>query len=595
MTMEEQEQIQEEQVQVTENLELEETTQEEYDYSGHSKEQLFDVFKQLSKEPDVLKREKEVNEIAALYIAFYKEEEKQALAAFTADGSHKSDFEYNQPDNDRQFFEIYNTLKTRFKEARIQKKEQLTANLQKKRSLLEQLRTLVDGEVKGDNFAKAREIQTAWKAAEPIQSADRRELYANYNGLMTRFYNNHNILNELRDLDRQKNQEEKEELCAKAEALLDESVIKTASRKFNDIFEQYKVIGRAPEEVNEQLWERIKTVSNTLREKRNVSIEEFKVKLEKNYKAKQIVLEHFKPYAEKTSESISEWKNWTDEVKGIQELWKQAGQVAEEKAKEISQEFWSVNKAFFDAKGKFFESLDAQREANLVKKQALIEEVTALKADESQSLNDKINKVKNIQARWKDIGQAPRKVNDTIFADFRAICNSFFDERNAQKAEQEEAYKGNLEKKQQLITEIAEVSSVEDFQAKVAAYHEAGFVPMANKREIEKGFKTSCDTFLEKVKGDLSEKDFFELKYKTEFVSLGDNAGKEISRVIGKLRDKISKIDNEAATLNNNLAFFANSKQLDTIKKDVDAQIEAMTKEKEEIKGQIKYLRSLEA
>ncbi len=595
--MEEQEQVQEQQVQaqVTENLELEVTAQEEYDYTGYSKDQLFDSFKQLSKEADILKREKEVGEITSLYVAFYKEEEKEALNAFTADGTHKSDFEYNQPDNDRVFFELYNALKARFKEARIQKKEQLTANLQKKRSLLEELRLLVDGEVKGENFNKVRTIQTSWKAADPIQSSDRRELFANYNGLMTRFYNNHNILNELRDLDRKKNQEEKEELCIQAEALLEEKIIKTALRKFNDLFEQYKSIGRAPEETNEALWERIKVVSNLLREKRNVSIEEFKVKLEKNYNAKQIVLTHFRSYAEKSSENISEWKQWTDEVKGIQELWRQAGQVMEEKAKAISQEFWSINKAFFEAKGKFFDSLDAQREANLVKKQALLDEVNILKADESISLDDKINKVKNIQARWKDIGQAPRKVNDTIFADFRAICNSFFDERQAQKTAQDESYKGNLVIKQQLINEISELSSVEDFQAKVTSFHEAGFVPMANKRDIEKAFKSSCNEFLAKVKEDLPEKEFFELKYKTEFVLLGDDAGREISKVMAKLRDNISKIDNEVSTLSNNLAFFANSKQLETIKKDVDAQIEVMTKDKEEIKGQIKYLRSLEA
>ena len=58
-----------------------------------------------------------------------------------------------------------------------------------------------------------------------------------------------------------------------------------------------------------------------------------------------------------------------------------------------------------------------------MKKQALIDEVNELKANESVSLNDKINKVKNVQARWKDLGQAPRKVNDSIFKEFRTLCN----------------------------------------------------------------------------------------------------------------------------------------------------------------------------
>ncbi len=581
-------------VQDNESLVLEVSNHEEFDYSGLSKDELLEALKKLAKEPDVLKREDEVNKITSLYLNFYKEEEKEALAVFLADGGEKTGFEYRQSDSDRAFFDSKEKLKKYFKDYRSQRAEQLKSNLQKKRILLEKLRELANGDVKGVNFQKAREIQQSWKEAEPIQSADKNELYANYHGLMTIFYNNHNRLNDLRDLDRQKNKEEKENLCKQAEALLDEPVVNKALRKFNDVFEQYKFIGRAPEEVNEQLWERIKSVSQQLRDKREIVVKEFKEKLEKNYKVKEIILQHTKTYAEKSSDNISEWRLWTDEIKGIQEMWREAGQVLEVKAKDISKEFWSYNKAFFEAKSAFFSVLDGERETNLEKKKTLIKEVESLKENAELSLNDKIDKVKSIQANWKNIGQAPRKVNDSIFAEFRTLCNSFFDERELLRKEQDEEFKVNLGKKQEVITKLAKAKSVEEFEELTQAYQGIGYVPRDNKREIESSFKEACDVFLEQSKAEMDDKIFSELKHKVALASFGDLGEKEISRTIIKLRDRVSKIDNEVDVLETNLGFFTHSKQLESVKKDVDDKKESLSKERKEIQHQIRFLKNLE-
>ena len=72
------------------------------------------------------------------------------------------------------------------------------------------------------------------------------------------------------------------------------------------------------------------------------------------------------------------------------------------------------------------------------------------------------------------------------------------------------------------------------------------------------------------------------------------NAGEKIFRKEQTIRKQIGKIENDIALWNNNMAFFASSKNADKVREEFNAKIDVATKEMVNLKQQLKVLRSIE-
>jgi hypothetical protein len=142
-----------------------------------------------------------------------------ALAKYKEEGGEADDFEFRH-DEDYNRFDASLTL-IRDRKANFYKEREASKakNLEKKEALLEQLRDLVDGEHATTNINPIKKLQEEWKAIGPVPAQHNKTLWANYNALLDRFFNNRHILFELKELDRKKNYKAKLELCEKAEAL----------------------------------------------------------------------------------------------------------------------------------------------------------------------------------------------------------------------------------------------------------------------------------------------------------------------------------------------------------------------------------------
>ena len=180
--------------------------------------------------------------------------------------------------------------------------------------MLNKLRELVDGEETTLSMAAVKAIQETWKTIGPVPLAQSKNLWASFNALMDRFYDNRSIYFELKELDRKKNLEGKLELCEKAEALKGVADLKEAIRQLNELHEEFKHLGPVPREEQEQIWQRFKAASDVIYDRRKEFFDGQKEVVKKNLTEKEALIVILTPFGEYKADRIKDWNTKTKEI-----------------------------------------------------------------------------------------------------------------------------------------------------------------------------------------------------------------------------------------------------------------------------------------
>ena len=587
----------------TEEVEEEDSEDEEEDneneelpdFTTYTRDQLVTTIEELSHLTTFKRSDRILAIINPIFFGMEDERRSMALNKYKEEGGEEDDFEFRHDE----FYNRYDASLTLIRDRKSsfykEREANKAKNLQKKEDILEQLRELIDGEKATTQLNPIKKLQEEWKATGPVPSQHNRTLWANYNALLDRFYNNRHILFELKELDRKKNHKAKLQLCEKAEALDAYDNIKDAVIELNELHEEYKRIGAVPREVQEELWQRFKSASDKIYKKRKTFLEGLKGEFEENAEKKRELAKELAPFINFTSERINDWNAKTKEILSIQKRWDAIGGVPREKAKEINKLFWSTFKKFFANKNEFFKKLEGLRKENLAKKEALVAKAAELA--QSKDLDGTAEKLKQLQRQWKDIGPVPEKFRNSVYASFKEACDAFFDKKRASQSEAEASYQENLKNKLELIEEIdqlgqAKEATKEALLSILARFNEIGFVPRNAIKSTESKLKESVAKFIKLI--GLSEEDADSVMLQAEFGGQ-KNAGadKRIGKKESMLRRKINEIEDNIALWNNNLAFFANSKTADKLKVEFDEKIAKANEEIGQLKKQLKILRNL--
>ncbi|WP_420575262.1 DUF349 domain-containing protein [Ekhidna sp.] len=567
-----------------------EDEEEELDFEHADKEELVAKIREIKNEDNIRSLDRVLKAIKPRFDELYEVSKNEALQKFVTDGNEADAFEYHGDELDKEFTTLYGQLKAKrnkhYKDLENQKED----NLKKKERILEQLRDIVDGEESAESINAVRELQSEWKKVGPVPGAMNKTLWANYNALLDRYYDNRSIYFELKDLDRKKNMKLKEELCEKAEALAEMDDLKTAIIQLNDLHDEYKHIGPVPKENQEPLWQRFKAASDAIYAKRKEHFEYLKEEFEKNLVKKQELIKEVGEFTKFNSDRITEWNSKTKDILEIQKKWEAIGGVPREKAKETNKAFWGSFKGFFANKNQFFKELESKREENLQKKQELIEKAEALK--DSDDWNSTSDKLKHLQTVWKDVGPVPEKVRNETYKKFKAACDHFFNRRREQNQEQFKAYEENLQLKLKVCNQLESEGTKEDpdldsLYDLVDNYTSIGFVPKNTIKKIRNRF----DEVKEKILSNESihEDDRQDLRNHIHMGRLKNTPGgdRKLHRKEHSIKRKISSIENDIATWNTNMEFFADSATADKLKADMQEKIDKAKDELEDLKSQL--------
>ncbi len=569
--------------------------EEEIDFSHADKKELLAKIKEIKNEEDMLLLDRVLKAIKPRFDELYELEKNTALSTFVSEGNEADAFQFNGDEDDKEFIAIYGQLKSKRNKHYKDLQNQRDDNLKKKEQLLEQLREIVDGEESTQSINAVKELQTEWKKIGPVPGSQNKTLWANYNALLDRYYDHRSIYFELKDLDRKKNMGLKLELCEKAEALAQLEDLKAAIVQLNELHEEYKHIGPVPKEDQEPLWQRFKAASDAIYARRKEYFEELKVQFEENQVKKEALITEVQDFLAFHSDRITEWNAKTKEILELQKKWEAIGGVPKEKAKEINKAFWNSFKKFFSNKNHFFKELEGKREENLQKKQELIQKAEELK--ESNEWDSTAQKLKNLQAEWKEVGPVPEKVRKETYGKFKEACDHFFNRRRDQNKEKFKAYDENLTLKLQICDQIEaqtnqDTINLDDVYDLVDNYTSVGFVPKSAIKKISRRFEEAVGKVLELDV--LDEGDKIDLKRHIEYGRLRNTPGgnQKIQRKENSIRRKISNLENDISTWNTNMEFFASSATADKLKAEMQDKIDAAEKELQALKSQLSTISS---
>ena len=180
----------------------------------------------------------------------------------------------------------------------------------------------------------------------------------------------------------------------------------------------------------------------------------------------------------------------------------QSGGTAEayqHKEDPLEQRFNEAFGIFKANRAKQNEDLEKQKQENLAKKQAILEELKAIIASD-ESLKKTYDDFRALQDRWKEIGPVPTTENANLWNTYHFLVEQFFDKVKIERELRDLDMRKNLDAKielceraEELLDEKSMTKAFKALQKLHEEWKEIGPVPQEKKDEIWERFKAASD------------------------------------------------------------------------------------------------------
>ena len=476
-------------------IEVEEGNVAAPDYSSMGLKEIIQAFEEMLARGDQQELYKYSDVIKA---SFYKvlKREKIAAGAFedgaaTAEGEQKENPFLEIEKGFKELFAKYRSERTLYVQDMEREKNE---NLAKKMAIIEELKGLLEkAEDVNQTFPAFRDLQARWKEIGQIPQANVKEVWDTYQHLVEKFYDYIKINNEFRDLDFKKNMEAKTALCERAEALEKEPNVVNAFKELQNLHNEWKEIGPVAKEFRESIWERFKAITASINKKHQQFFENLKDEQKKNLELKEAICVRAEEIANKVVEDSNEWNMLSKKMEALQEEWKGIGFASKKDNQKIYARLREACDKFYNAKRDYYANFKNVMQENLAKKEALCQQAEELMT--SQDWKRVTDQLIALQKQWKEIGAVPRKKSEQLWKRFRAACDEFFANRDAN-AKPENDYYGNLKAKKRLIEEVRayelsqdETVNAEQMRSFNERWQSIGHVPFKEKDTVIAEFK----------------------------------------------------------------------------------------------------------
>ncbi|MBP3682883.1 MAG: DUF349 domain-containing protein [Rikenellaceae bacterium] len=558
---------------------------------GKSKTELVELFAQLLETKPVQSLR---GDAEAIKIAFYKLRRSEVDAQrkeFLDAGGKEEEF---SPSIDgaevtlKELFARYRKMRDEFVAGLEQAKEE---NLKVKLAIIDELKELVNSdETLNHTFTKFRELQQRWKETGPVPQANVKDTWETYNLHVENFYNFIKINKELRDLDLKKNYEAKIALCEQAEALVMEQSVVSAFRKLQKLHDEWRETGPVANEFKEPLWERFKQASSRVNKAHQEYFESLKGEQQKNLEMKTELCVKAEELSEQMFTSRKEWNKANDRLLEIQKVWKTIGFAPKKDNTRIYERFRNACDRFFAMKRDYYAQIKAEMDHNLQLKNEICEAAESIK--DSEDWKKTADELIALQKRWKEIGTVSRRHSDAVWKRFRAACDYFFERKAAHFSSIDNEQERNLQAKRELLEQMKTCDvkeggyeAIKSFQRK---WNEIGYVPIKQKDALQKQYKEVVDAMFATLRG--SEHDRSMDRFRSKLSSMKASGDKRLRSERERLYNKVKQLEADIALLENNIGFFAHSKNAESMINDVRVKIEKAKAEMAETIEKVKMI-----
>ena len=561
-------------------------------YAAMDKKQLVEVLQNLAQQP-VNEVKEDVVRVRVAFAAIRKEELAKEKEAFIAKGNEEAAFAPAADELEEQFKSLYAEIKEKRAAYNAAQDALKAENLAKKREIISKINEIAeDADNVNRQYSTVQQLQQDFKAIGEVPSENDTEVWKAYQVAVERFYDLLKMNKELRDYDFKKNLEQKQALCAEAEALDEEADIVDAFKKLQQLHTSWREIGPVSKEIREELWTRFKNASAVINKKYQSFFEERKANEKKNAEGKEALCVKIEAISTDNLKTYAAWDEATKAIIGLQEEWKKLGFASRKVNTELFTRFRKSCDEFFAKKAEFFKRMKDELAANLAKKIELCEKAEALK--DSTEWKKTTDALIALQKEWKTVGPVVKKHSDAVWKRFIAACDAFFEEKKKQNVNVHSVEHENLKQKKDIIAQINSIlenKETEDAPNKVRElmkkWQEVGHVPYKEKDKVYAEYKAAIDKAFEQL--DMKAKKARMANFANSINQMSDT-GKvyhERERLVRAYEMK----SQELKTYENNLGFFnAQSKSGNSLVKEMERKIANIKEEIAMLEQKIKLI-----
>ncbi len=570
------------------------------DYENLSEVELISALRTLLENEDFESVREDIDAIKIYFFRLYRANIEAQKAAFAEAVGNMEEFKAEPDPNELDLRNLLKQYQDRRNEHNKKSDELKEDNLQKKYEIIEEIKSLINNkESINKTFHDFRELQNQWREIGSVPQAKLKDLWDTYHHHVENFYDFIKINKELRDLDLKKNLETKMEICEKSEELLVEPSIIKAFNVLQKYHEQWREVGPVPRDKKDELWERFKAATSIINKKHQDYFEGRKSEQKINLDAKIALCEKVEEIANTEIDVHRDWDERSKELIELQKVWRTIGFAPKKDNNKIYERFRIASDKFFDRKREFYNQNKEEQNTNLQLKTDLCMQAEALK--DSTEWKKTADEFIAIQRAWKEIGPVPRKFSDVIWKRFRAACDFFFESKSKHFSSIDGEQLDNLRMKKELLEEVKEFSltgddgadldKLKDFQRR---FTDIGHVPFKDKDAIQNDFRDVINKHFDALRIDEKRRNLMKFKNKVVNNTTTGRGQNKMRFEREKYMVKLKQMESDLALLDNNIGFFANTKNAEALIEDVNQKI-AGTKEKIELlKEKIRIMDSME-
>jgi hypothetical protein len=568
------------------------------DYDTLSMDELVDELEELVSTDKVMSVKDHVEELKKAFLSKYHhfiDEKKEEFHTENPDTTE--DFHYHLPLKSK-FDNLYSQYREKKNVHFKSLQTGLKANLENRLAIVEELKNLINPQENiKDTLKHFNELRDRWKNAGPIPKDKYNHVWNNYHFHVENFYDYLHLDREARDLDFKHNLELKQKIITRVEELVNEPDVNKAFRELQDLHRIWKEeIGPVSKEHREEIWNRFSELTKHMHDKRETLYEQQRGTENENLEKKKEIISKIETLAQEKVGSHSAWLGQIEKVEALRNEFFSAGKVPAE----VNEDTWAAFKTgvrnFNALKNSFYKDIKRDQNENLTRKQALVAKAKELQ--ESIDFGATTPIMKQIQEEWKQIGHVPRKYSDSLWKEFKAACNHYFEQMKEHKSEEIAEEVDAFEKKKAYLETLKDFQmtgehkpDLEAIKAHIENWKSFGRVPNA-RRHIEGKFNKILDALFEKLSLSKKETDMMRFSNRMEQLSESHDTRKLDNEKIFLMR-KIEEVQSEIFQLENNIQFFANAKKDNPMVLEVKKNIERHREQLDVLKSKLKQLRNM--
>lgn len=297
-------------------------------------------------------------------------------------------------------------------------------NLEIKRRLIAEAVALQEEPGVVEALRKLRVLHDEWREVGPVVKELRDSVWEEFREASAVIHRRHQEFFDRRKEEEKRNEDAKTALCEEVEKLDLKSLTTFAAwdsmtEKVKEIQARWRTIGFASRKANNAIYQRFRQACDAFFDAKSAFMTEVRGNLQSNYEKKLQLCE--KAEALLASENL---KGSLDEVIRLQADWKTIGAVPHKLSDAIWERFTKACREVFNRRRKDVSERHNTEMANLQAKRDVIAAIKEIPHDIER--REGLRQVKELQARWNEIGHVPFKQKDILYQQYREACDAIY-------------------------------------------------------------------------------------------------------------------------------------------------------------------------